>query len=192
PHFGQKPQDIFTMQLLEGLDGRKMSKTYGNTVNLLDAPEEKYGKIMSLRDDLMEKYFALCTRVPTHTITNLLKANPLEAKMRLSSEIVELYHGKAAAKRAEEQFVKTFQKKELPDFIRLQKLHVKQIDLASLLVQTFLAQSKTIARKLIADGAVEVDGATIRNPAEIITLSASEDTIIKKGKRHFVRVRVTA
>ncbi|MBI2552078.1 tyrosine--tRNA ligase [Candidatus Uhrbacteria bacterium] len=187
PHFGQKPQDIFTMQLLEGLDGRKMSKTYGNTVNLLDAPEEKYGKIMSLRDDLMVKYFALCTRLPLDEITRILKQNPRDAKMRLAREIVALYHGAKAAQRAEDQFVRTFQKHEIPSEISEIRIKDQVLNIVELLVKAKLAESKGDARRVVEQGGVQVDGKVVKDPNAEIKLG-KQGVLLQKGKRHFVRV----
>ncbi|MDO8505275.1 MAG: tyrosine--tRNA ligase [bacterium] len=186
PHFDQKPQDIFTVPLLEGLDGRKMSKTYGNAVNLLDSPEEKYGKIMSLRDDLMEKYFTLCTLLTMDEIKPVLIGNPRDGKMRLAREIVALYHGATVAKKAEEQFVNTFQKHETPEQVMSYELRVTSIGIVDLLVQTKLATSKGEARRVIEQGGVQVDGKIIKDPNTEIKLS-KKAVLIQKGKRHFVR-----
>ena len=187
PHFGQKPQDIFTTQLLVGLDGRKMSKTYGNTVNLLDAPEEKYGKIMSLRDDLLLQYFTLCTALPLDEVANIMKSGPRDAKMRLAREIVALYHGEAAAKKAEQEFVRVFQQKDIPDQIPECKMKNVKCKIIDLLVECGLAASKGEARRVIEQGGVQVDGVVVSDLNAEIKLS-KKGVLIQKGKRHFVRV----
>lgn len=187
PHFGQQQQDIFTVELIEGLDGRKMSKTYGNTVKLLDTPENKYGKIMSLKDDLMEKYFIQCTRLPMEEVKRILKGNPRDAKMRLAREIVELYHGKEAAKKAEETFVRTFQKHEVPSEVKELRIKNQELSIVELLVKAKLAESKSEARRTIEQGGVKVDGTVITDPNANITLTP-KGTLVQKGKRHFVKV----
>lgn len=188
PHFHQPPQDIFTMQLLEGLDGRKMSKTYGNTVNLLDPPEEKYGKIMSLRDDLMAKYFTLCTAVPLEEAKRSVKGNPRDAKMRLAREIVALYHGAAAARKAEEEFVRTFQKHETPDKIEELRIMNHELGIVDLLVKAKLSNSKSEARRVVEQGGVKVDGKVVDDPTATIALT-KQGVLVQKGKRHFIRIR---
>ncbi len=181
--YGQEPQDIFTTKLLVGLDGRKMSKTYENTVNLFDAPDQKYGKIMSLRDDLISQYFELATdAAPIKT------KNPRDAKMRLAREIVTLYHGAAAAKKAEDAFVRTFQKHETPSEMKTIRVGRSKIPLVDLLIEANLASSKNDARRVIEQGGVKIDGKVVGKVDAIVALGDSGVTL-QKGKRHFVRVR---
>lgn len=119
--FGQVPQDIIMNPLIEGLDGRKMSSSWGNVVNLMDTPEDMYGKVMSMADAQVATYFELCTRVPMQEVQEITQSlasgtlHPKEAKMRLAREIVSLYHNTEAAQNAEHHFESTFSKGEFPD-----------------------------------------------------------------------------
>jgi len=107
-HFAQQPQDIVLNPLIDGLDGRKMSSSWGNTIPLTAPPADMYGKVMSMRDEQMESYFTLCTRVPMGEVQNILATHPKEAKSRLAKEIVTLYHGKDSATKAETNWTQTF------------------------------------------------------------------------------------
>jgi tyrosyl-tRNA synthetase len=191
--FGQKPQDILTLKMLEGLDGEKMSKTRGNIVNFIDPPEEIYGKIMSLHDDLIIKYFELCTRLPLKEISNLkseLKKgkNPRDIKAKLAFEIVKLYYGQEKAKKAEEEFNRVFKEKKLPSKIISFKVKAQEYDPLELLVNLKLAKSKSEARRLIEQRGVKIDGKTIENWREKIKIF--KETIIRVGPRRFVKLDV--
>lgn len=119
--FGQEPQGILMNPLIEGIDGRKMSSSWGNVINLTDTPEDMYGKVMSMADAQVGTYFELCTRVPMNEVAHIKKGisegsqHPKDVKMRLAREIVALYHGKDLAQTAEEKFVSTFSKGEFPE-----------------------------------------------------------------------------
>ncbi len=190
--YGQPPQDILTVKMLLGVDGRKMSTTWGNVINITEEPNEMYGKIMSMRDDLMIDYFVLCTRLPMLEIKKIEKelkagANPRDIKMRLAREIVSLYQSPNEAKMAEENFIKVFQKKEVPEEIKSVKLKVKSLNIVDLLVATKLATSKSEARRLVEQGGIKVDGKVVKDPKAEIAIS-EEGVLVQKGKRHFVRV----
>src|SRR3989338_2278437 len=118
-YYGQEPQDIITNPLIEGLDGRKMSSSWGNTINLFDSANEMFGKVMSLKDELIIKYFILTTRVSLAEIEKyqkeLTNGNPRDYKIKLAFEIVRFYHSENDAKEAQEYFIKTFSKKETPE-----------------------------------------------------------------------------
>lgn len=117
--FGQEAQDIILSPLIAGTDGRKMSSSWGNTVNLLDSPSDKYAKVMKTNDDVMSLYFTNLTRLPLEEIAEILKAqNPRDAKMRLAFEIVALLHSKEEAQKAQDAFVNAFQEKAIPDEIK--------------------------------------------------------------------------
>ncbi len=189
--YGQPPQDILTTKMILGLDGRKMSTTWGNVVNITEEPNEMYGKIMSMRDDLILDYFILCTRLPLPEIKKIEKdlkagANPRDIKMRLAREIVTLYQSPVEAKMAEENFIKVFQKKETPTEVKSFKLKVKSLNIVDLLVETKLASSKSEARRLVEQGGIKVDGKVIKDVKAEIEIS-EEGVLIQKGKRHFVR-----
>lgn len=191
-HFGQFPQDIITTKMLLGLDGRKMSTSWGNIVTIVDEPSEMYGKIMSMNDDLILDYFELCTRLSLKDIKeikNALKtgANPRNIKAKLAFEIVSLYHGKTKAIKAEKEFNQIFKEKELPTEIPEIKVASGSVKVANLLVTTKLVSSKSEARRLIDQGGVRVDQNAIRDrEANIIPKSGM---IIQVGKRRFIKLK---
>lgn len=187
-----RDKHVLTVQLLEGTDGRKMAKTYNNVINITDNPHEQYGKIMSIKDDLIIRYFELCTDVSVQEIKEMQQAmevgeNPRDFKMQLGREIVTLYHGKKAATEAEKEFVKIFQKRDLPTEIPEKSLHGKAYPLYELLFLTGMCVSKNEARRLIEGGAVEVDEKPVKEPNFEVTLTQTT-RLIKVGKRRFVRV----
>jgi tyrosyl-tRNA synthetase len=192
-HYGQEPQDVLMTNLIEGTDGRKMSSSWGNTVNLTDAPNDMLGKIMSVPDQLISKYFIHCTRVAMDEIGKIEKSmqngklNPRDAKLQLATEIVKIYHGEEKAQSAQKYFVDTFSKKEIPtdvvEFIAKEKQSI--IDF---LVAAKLAESRSDARRKIEQGGVSIDGEKVN---EDLVLGAEHgDKIMKVGKIHFVKIKV--
>ncbi|MFA5050814.1 MAG: tyrosine--tRNA ligase [Patescibacteria group bacterium] len=189
--YGQKPQDIMTLKMLEGLDGDKMSTTRGNVVNISDAPGEQYGKIMSMRDGLILKYFELCTILSQEEIEMVKRGldggvNPRESKSKLAYEIVKLYHGEKAARIAEDEFNKIFQKRELPENMPIFKAKKEKYKLIDILAEAKFAASKGEARRLIEQGAVEIDGAIIKDWNSEMKLK--NKMVIKVGKRRFIKI----
>ncbi|NLZ74818.1 tyrosine--tRNA ligase [Candidatus Falkowbacteria bacterium] len=185
--YGQEPQDIITNPLIEGLDGRKMSSSFGNSVNLLDEPNDMFGKIMSLKDEFIIKYFTLTTRVSLETIKDYeqsLKdgANPRDIKMKLASEIVRMYHSEEAARAAQEYFIKTVSNKEIPDEIK--EFKPSEYNIVSVLVETQLASSKSDAKRIIEQGGVKVNGEVIKDLSFIVPTKA----VLQKGKLNFIKV----
>jgi tyrosyl-tRNA synthetase len=178
--------------MLVGLDGRKMSKTYQNTVNITDPPNEMYGKLMSLRDELIIDYFKLCTDLSLKDILEMEKElkrkkfNPKEAKKKLAKEIVKIYHGEKAAKDAEEEFKKVFEEKKLPTKIPEIKIAEKRINILDLLTRTKMTPSKSEAKRLILQKAVEVDGVLKEDWREILEIK--REMVIKVGKRKFLKI----
>lgn len=185
--YGQKEQNILTTDLIEGTDGRKMSKTYKNAIYLLDDPCEKYGKIMSIKDDLIERYLLMLTDVPEKEIKKIIKKGPREAKGILAYEIVKRYHGEKEAKNAEEDFSTKFIKKEIPNNMPEAKLAYLTQPLADILVDSNLCSSKSEARRLIEQGGVKVDGACIGEREAVI--EPTKGMIIQVGKRKFIKVK---
>lgn len=184
--FGKREKFIITTRILEGTDGRKMSKTYGNCIDLEDPPGEMFGKVMSIRDDLMATYFECCTDIPVGEYQKLLKGNPKEAKIRLARAIVALYHCTKAADRAEKEFTRVFSKgetpKDIPEF-RVEKGTL----LVDALVASGLVSSKSEARRLIEQKGIELNKKVIQNAnAEV------EKGIVQIGKRRFLRLTITA
>lgn len=198
--YGLEPQVALTMPLLEGTDGvQKMSKSLGNYIGINEPPREIYGKTMSIADHLMIRYFELCTDVPVTEFKALeceLKSgnlHPRDLKMRLSRELVALYHGREAAGAAEAEFKRMFQQGELPDEIpevqvSAAELRAGVIGPARLLVLTGLAPSSSEARRLIQQGGVYLDGVRIED--ERVDLEARSGQILKVGKRRFVKLIV--
>ncbi len=185
--YKQEPQDIITNPLIEGLDGRKMSSSWSNTVNLFDAPNEMYGKTMSLNDDFIIKYFILTTRVEIDKIKEYEKtlesgANPKDIKMKLACEIVRFYHSEKDAQDAQDYFIKTFSKKEIPE--NLPEFKPSHYGLVSILVETNLVSSKSKARRVIEQGGVKIDGVLIEDANYIV----SSGSVLQKGKIKFVEV----
>ena len=185
--YNQKPQDILTNPLIEGLDGRKMSSSFGNTINLFDTPNNMFGKIMSLKDDLIIKYFILLTRVEMKTIDEYkvhLKNgdNPRDIKMKLAFEIVRMYHSKEDADNAREYFIKTFTQKEIPSDIPQFKPTAYNIVL--ILVKSKLVLSKSEARRVLNQGGVKIDGKVVKE----INYVVPSGSVLQKGKIKFLKI----
>ncbi len=187
---GQPPQQCFMVPLLVGTDGsQKMSKSLGNSIGVTESPEEIYGKVMSIPDSLTLNYFELLTDVPDKELGEFKKelenksVNPMELKKRLAREIiVQLYDQKAAAE-AEAHFERTVQKREIPE--EIPEYHVSlQGNLSKLIVDIGLAKSRSEANRLIAQGAVSIDGEKISSNIAPV----KSGSIIKVGKRRFAKV----
>jgi len=188
-HFGQEPQDVIMNPLVEGLDGRKMSSSWGNTVNLLDGPDDMFGKIMSLKDEFIIKYFELATRMPLSEITEIKKlANPRDQKAKLASEIVKMYHGEKAATEASENFDKIFRRHETPGEIPVFETNKTTYPILDLLCDTKLAKSKNDAKRVIEGNGVEIDNQKITDWKKEVELK--DGMIIKFGKRKFIKIHL--
>ncbi len=176
---GQKPQDILMNPLIEGLDGRKMSSSWGNTIALTASPFDMYGKVMSMADAQVRTYFELCTRVPLEEVGEILKEtfDPKEAKMRLAREIVALYHGENAAGEAEDDWVSTFSRGEVPKDVPT----VPSGKLRDIVTDI----STSELRRLVAQGAITsvVSGEKIESIDAVI----ANDTL-RIGKHRFLKV----
>ncbi len=154
-HFGQEPQSIvMTTFPIMGLDGRKMSSSWGNTINFNDNPNDMYGKIMSMVDEQVPEYFRICTRVPLGEVEKIIKQHPKESKMRLAYEITKIYHGEEAAKKAEGNFEEAFSRGGVPKDIKTVKVS-KGEPLVEILLREELVSSKTEFNRLWKDGAIE-------------------------------------
>ena len=191
--YGQEPQCIITLPLLEGTDGvEKMSKTYGNEIGLLDTPEDKYGKIMSISDDMIVKYFRLAADADdqkVEAIKYLLsdsKTNPRDVKRELGRAIVKLYHGADEAQAAEQHFDKVIVQKDIPDEMDEVELESDQL-LVDIITNAGLTKSKSEARRLIKQNAVKLDSAVCKDINQ--KLHAGKESVIKVGKRRFLKVK---
>ncbi len=186
-HYNQTPQDIITNPLVEGLDGRKMSSSWGNVVNLFDTPTDMYGKIMSLKDEFIIKYFTLTTRVDLDTIKQYQKmlddgVNPKDIKMKLAFELAKFYHSEVEAKKAEEYFVSTFSKKEIPT--EMSRFKPEKYDIISVLVDSKLVPSKSEARRTIEQGGVKINGVVIAD----VKYTTTPGSVLQKGKISFIEL----
>ncbi len=156
-HYGQKPQAVITSPLIPGLDGRKMSKSYGNSISLNDSSQDMYGKVMSLSDENMGIYFEYCTRVPFDEVEEIIKGHPKDAKMRLALEITKIYHGEESALSAQENFEQAFSKGGVPSDIPTVRVE-KGAELVEILLEQGLVSSKTEFNRLQKDGAIKEMG----------------------------------
>lgn len=193
-HYGQEPQCILTTPLLEGTDGvRKMSKSYGNSVNFSDSADEMFGKTMSIPDNLIVPYFTLATQVPDlAAIKQTLadgKENPRNLKVRLAQEIIRLFYDDAAAAQALERFEQLFVKKEIPDDIPEASIGATPKSIVELIAEHNLAASKGEARRLIAGGGVSLGGEKVADEKALVTPTA-EGIVLKVGKRKFLKVKI--
>lgn len=193
PHFNQPPQDILTMRLLLGTDGkRKMSKSFGNYIAIEESPTEQYGKIMSIKDELIPDYLELCTQIPLKEVKKIIrdlenkKVNPLDVKARLAKEIVGIYQGKDKALFAEEEFERVFRKKELPSKIPEIRLKEKSINILELLVKTRLATSKAEAKRFILQKGVRINSQLQTDWQAVIEIK--KEMVIQVGKRKIVKI----
>jgi tyrosyl-tRNA synthetase len=187
--YGQPPQVVMTMPLLEGLDGvRKMSKSYGNYVGLTEAPEEMFGKLMSVSDRLMARYYELLTDVDRATLSGIKAGHlhPMEAKKRLAATIVEEYHGAEAAHHAQAYFESKFQRHEVPADVPVFKL-AQELWVCELMKQLRFAASTSEARRLLSQGAVRVDGQTVTDAN--FRFVPGEHKILEVGKRRVARLQ---
>ncbi len=190
-YYNQKPQEILTNPLIEGLDGRKMSSSWGNTINILDSTNEMYGKIMSLRDELIIRYFTLVTRKEMSEIRRYEKelssgGNPKEYKMKLAFEITRIYHSKEKAQKAEENFNRVFKEKREPLKIKKIKIKEESLNVLDLLVKLNLVKSKGEAKRLVEQRGVKIN-------KEIQTdwkkdIQVTQGMVVQAGKRKFAQI----
>lgn len=180
--FSQPQQVVITMSLLEGTDGvQKMSKSYGNYIGINESASSVFGKVMSISDELMMKYFELLTDEDLNTIKNL---HPKEAKLKLAEDIVKQYHGDKEAAGARQEFERVFAKKELPQDMPVYKLSGGKNNVIELLIDSCLVKSKNEARRLILQGAVDFNEEKISTDAYVIKTSG----ILKVGSRRFLKI----
>ena len=195
--FGQRPQDVMTLQMMWGLDGRKMSTSEGNTILIDELPIDMYGKVMSMSDEHIIPYFEAATDVPLGEIDEVAREladglNPMVAKKRLAYEITHLYHGAAGAHEGERYFEELHQGKgELSDAewpeVEITGDHLRQA--GALFVETGLAQSNSEARRLIQQGGLEIDGQKVTDFAASIT--PRDGMKLRRGKNRLALIRVS-
>jgi tyrosyl-tRNA synthetase len=188
PAYGQKPQDILMTTLMEGTDGRKMSSSWGNVINITDEPNEMFGKVMSINDSLIKKYFTLATRVPLPEIDQIIgsNSNPRDQKMRLAQEIVALYYDKASAEKARAAFISQFSKGGLPDDMPIKKIPAGNYDVVELLVQAGLVSSKSEGHRLQEQNGIRVNRQTYKE--KTLAKIEGKEIVLQAGKRKFIKL----
>jgi tyrosyl-tRNA synthetase len=185
--YGKRDKFVLTTRLIEGTDGRKMSKTYDNCIYLDDTPKDMYGKTLSIKDDLIVTYMECCTDIPMKEIEQVEKkmksgANPKEFKMRLARELVTMYHSAAESQKSEAEFSSVFAKGGIPEDMPEVKATKGEL-LIDLLVRESIVTSKSEARRLIDQKAVSIDGTVVDSHDQPATVG-----VTKVGKRKFVKV----
>lgn len=187
----QKESSVMTSVLLEGTDGRKMSKSWGNAIWLDDTAEDMYAKVMAIKDELIVQYYTLATNVPMEEVNEADAAlrkgeHPMVIKMDLAFQIVEELVGLEAAEMAKQGFAKRVQGNELPEDIAVHTVETKEITLTDLLLQAGFASSKSEARRLIAQGGVSIDNEPHKDPNAVVTLN--NEKLLKAGKRKYLKI----
>lgn len=191
-HFGQDPQITIMMPLLEGTDGKeKMSKSLGNYIGIDETPEIMFEKAMLIPDPLIIKYLDLVTDIHPDEIEDIKKSmennnvNPKDVKMKLAREIVKLYHGSEEAEAAEQRFIKIFQKRQVPDDMKIIQVSGSDFDLLEILVSNGLVKSKSEGRRLSAQGGIKVNDIKVENLTEV---KRDDKMIVQIGRRIFVKI----
>jgi tyrosyl-tRNA synthetase len=195
--YGQKPQVVITMPILEGLDGvQKMSKSLNNYIGISDPANDMFGKIMSISDDLMWRYFELLSFRPLQEIEQFKRdidngSNPRDIKFLLAEEIIERFHDRDAAVKAREDFIARFQKGAMPDEMPEVTLETQnsEMPIANVLKQAGLTASTSEALRMLKQGAVKIDGEKVSD--RDLTLQPGSQQVLQVGKRRFARVRLT-
>ncbi len=193
--YGQKPQLVLTMPLLEGTDGvQKMSKSLGNSIGVLDSPNDMFGKIMSISDDLMWRYYELLSQVSAEELETMKKQavsgdlNPKNAKMQLAKEIVARYNSPEIAETALAEFENVFKKKNLPENIPVVQGWGEELrGICNILKENKMTDSTSAARRLIQQGSVTVNGEKISDINQ--ELPGNQETLIKVGKKRFLKIQ---
>ena len=189
---GQDPQCIITLPLLEGTDGvEKMSKSYGNDIGLLDKPEDIYGKILSIPDEMIEKWFILAADTDEETLDSIKSrlqdpsVNPMEIKRELARDVVALYYDGERVLEAEAHFNNVVVKKGIPDDMPTYVLESERL-VVNVIAESGILKSKSEARRMITQGAVQLDGVLVDNIQAIVLPGAKQ--VLKVGKRRFLRI----
>ncbi len=193
---GTEPQEVFLVPLIPGTDGRKMGKSMLNTIDILSPPEDMYGKIMSVADEVMPDYYETLTDVPVEELQTIQAEiasgalNPRDAKMRLAREIVSQFHGPDGASRAEAEFVRVFAEGEWPSDAPVHVLKAgRTYPLGDLLVEAGLAPSKSEWRRLVEQGGVRLGGEMIDDPTYTVKLERGAVLKVRVGKRRFLALK---
>jgi tyrosyl-tRNA synthetase len=190
-HYGKPEQDVLTIKMLEGTDGRKMSTSWGNVINIVDEPNDMFGKVMSVKDDLIIKYFTLCTDLSNKDISEIEHSlrsgvNPRDIKIKLAHEIVKIYHGDKKADTAKENFENTFSKGGIPDEV-VEVNATREEKLIDVFLDKKIVSSKSEFRRLVSEGAVTNMDADIKvtDPDSLVS-----NVTYRVGKRRFVKIKL--
>lgn len=189
-----KEKFVLTLPLLEGTDGRKMSKSFGNSIDIDEVPEQMYGKLMSIKDGLILKYFEMCTDIAPAELAglqqNLQKGNPLRVKKKLAFEVTRLYHGEKLAAQAESEFENVVQKGNLPQAIKELEFSKTLLPKPYLyfLIESGLCQSNSQAARLASQGGLLFDQVKISDPKELFNTD-KDQVLIRAGKRNYIRLK---
>ncbi|HET7711666.1 MAG TPA: tyrosine--tRNA ligase [Thermoanaerobaculia bacterium] len=190
--YGLEPQVVLTMPLLEGLDGvEKMSKSLGNYIGINEEPREIFGKVMSISDDLMWKYYTLCTDLtPAEIAQRRGEQHPMDAKRELAKSIIRDFHDERAAEEAEEQFRRVFSERQAPAEIEEKRLPASETPqlLSKVITATGLVETNKEAQRLIAQGGVLIDDVKAEGLKQVLEATVGKSYLLKVGKRRFVRV----
>lgn len=187
--FNKEPQVIMTTTITPGIDGgEKMSKSIGNFVAIMDEPKEKFGKLMSIPDNLIVQYLRVYTQIPLEEVARLEKeltngANPRDLKLRLAYEIVKLYNGEKEAEKAKDNFIKTFSKKERPD--EIPELKPSAMNIVTVLAEAKICASKSEARRVVDQGGVKINDKKVQSIEEKV----KSGDVVQKGSRWFVKIK---
>jgi tyrosyl-tRNA synthetase len=191
--FNMEPQVVMMLPILEGTDGvRKMSKSFDNYVGITDSPKNMFGKLMSIPDELIAKYFELTTDAFPHKVEEYRSElkdgtiHPRDAKADLAKTIVRMYHSASAAEKAAAEFDKVFAKKELPDDIKEYNMHQSKVNIIDLLMETGLMGSRSEAKRKVREGAIDIDGTRVDDIKHVVSIG--KPVIVKAGKHKFIKV----
>jgi len=189
--YGQTRQDVITLPLLSGTDGKKMSKSSGNYIGLNDSASNAFGKLMSVSDQLIKEYLLLVSNFSKREVEDLqakLKsgANPKNIKEQMAHRIVSIYWGEEEADKARSEFDRIFSKKETPERVGRVKFASREISLLDAMTRTGLAKSKSDAKRLIKQSAVRIDGKVVDD--EFSTINLETDRVMQVGKRRFIKL----
>ena len=193
--YGQQGQVVLTLPLIEGTDGvQKMSKTFGNSINLTDSVTDMFGKIMSIPDNLIMRYYTYLTSKPSQELAVMSKklkasqVNPRDIKVALAQDIVTFYYGQDEAQRAVDEFNRVFRDKGIPDDVPLHAVKRGEYDIVNLLAHFKLAKSKSEARRLMAQGGVKIDGEKCMSGDQAAgKMQGKKEILVQCGKRNFAK-----
>ncbi len=188
--YKQKEKWVLTNPIINGTDGRKMSKSYGNYVALDEAPNEMFGKIMSMKDEEMQTYFEIFTDEDLEATADLIKTAPRDAKVKLAKHLVTWLHDEASAESAYQDFVTKFVKHEVPDDMPEFSAGSAEIGILDVITKVCgFAQSNGEARRMVAQGGVSIEGEKITDPTAVVTFTTAPQ-VLKVGKRKFGKITV--